>query len=79
MIMQLGATSAVTSLLRIKLLVLKVVTTTISRAGLSAPFTASVTWRARSASEFQCVFHNFRNYDAHLIVHEFGKLPDREI
>ena len=24
-------------------------------------------------------FHNFRDYDAHLIVHEFGKRPDREI
>ena len=24
-------------------------------------------------------FHNFRGYDAHLIVHKFGKLPDREI
>ena len=24
-------------------------------------------------------FHNFRGYDAHLIVHEFGKRPDREI
>ena len=24
-------------------------------------------------------FHNFRRYDAHLIVHEFGKRPDREI
>ena len=24
-------------------------------------------------------FHNFRGYDAHLIVHEFGKPPDREI
>ena len=23
--------------------------------------------------------HNFRGYDAHLIVHEFGKRPDREI
>ena len=25
------------------------------------------------------VFHNFRGYDAHLIVHEFGKRPEREI
>ena len=24
-------------------------------------------------------FHNFRGYDAHLIVHEFGKRPEREI
>ena len=24
-------------------------------------------------------FHNFRGYDAHLIVHEIGKRPDREI
>ena len=24
-------------------------------------------------------FHNFRGYDAHLIVHEFGKRPDSEI
>ena len=24
-------------------------------------------------------FHNFRGYDAHHIVHEFGKRPDREI
>ena len=24
-------------------------------------------------------FHNFRGYDAHLIVYEFGKRPDREI
>ena len=24
-------------------------------------------------------FHNFRGYDAHLIVHEFGKQPAREI
>ena len=24
-------------------------------------------------------FHNFRGYDAHLIVHAFGKRPDREI
>ena len=24
-------------------------------------------------------FHNFRGYDAYLIVHEFGKRPDREI
>ena len=24
-------------------------------------------------------FHNFREYDAHLIVHEFGKRPGREI
>ena len=24
-------------------------------------------------------FHNFRGYDAHLIVHEFEKRPDREI
>ena len=24
-------------------------------------------------------FHNFRGYDAHLIVHEFGKRLDREI
>ena len=24
-------------------------------------------------------FHNFRGYNAHLIVHEFGKRPDREI
>ena len=24
-------------------------------------------------------FHNFRGYDAHFIVHEFGKRPDREI
>ena len=24
-------------------------------------------------------FHNFRGYDAHLIVHEFGKRPYREI
>ena len=24
-------------------------------------------------------FHNVRKYDAHLIVHEFGKRPDREI
>ena len=24
-------------------------------------------------------FHNFRGYDAHLIVHEFGKLPYHEI
>ena len=24
-------------------------------------------------------FHNFRGYDANLIVHEFGKRPDREI
>ena len=24
-------------------------------------------------------FHNFREYDAHLIVHDFGKRPDREI
>ena len=24
-------------------------------------------------------FHNFRGYDGHLIVHEFGKRPDREI
>ena len=24
-------------------------------------------------------FHNFREYDAHLIVHEFGKRPDSEI
>ena len=25
------------------------------------------------------LFHNFRGYDAHLIVHEFGQRPDREI
>ena len=25
------------------------------------------------------IFNNFRGYDAHLIVHEFGKRPDREI
>ena len=25
------------------------------------------------------LFHNIRGYDAHLIVHEFGKRPDREI
>ena len=24
-------------------------------------------------------FHNFRGYDAHLIVHKFGRRPDREI
>ena len=24
-------------------------------------------------------FHNFHGYDAHLIVHKFGKRPDREI
>ena len=24
-------------------------------------------------------FHNFRGYNAHLIVHEFGKRPDRDI
>ena len=24
-------------------------------------------------------FHNFRGYDAHLIVHKFGKRPEREI
>ena len=24
-------------------------------------------------------FHNFRGYDAHLIVHEFGKRPERKI
>ena len=24
-------------------------------------------------------FHNFRGYDAHLMVHKFGKRPDREI
>ena len=24
-------------------------------------------------------FHNFRGYDAHLIVHEFGNRPDRDM
>ena len=29
--------------------------------------------------KIQVFFHNFRGYDAHLIVYEFGKRPDREI
>ena len=29
--------------------------------------------------EIPVFFHNFRGYDAHLIVHEFGKRPEREI
>ena len=29
--------------------------------------------------EIPVIFHNFHGYDAHIIVHEFGKRPDREI
>ena len=56
----------------------KYVTTTTSPAGLSAPPTASNLERPVSF-KIPMFFHNFRGYDAHLTVHEFGKRPDREI
>ena len=54
-------------------------TTTTSRAGLSAPPTANATWSAPVSFKILVFFHNFRGYDAHLIVHEFGKRPDCEL
>ena len=55
----------------------KFVTTSTSRAGLSAPAIANVTWSARTALKFLISFIRFHVYNAHLIVHEFGKQPDR--